>query len=247
MLKEAIEKIVSLAKPGMYEINGDTYATEDLVRIAPYTERPEKTSFTSLDGVVKAIKAEINRAEIAKPVFVNVAAHDSVVVFTTFRSDNLERDYLYIAKPMLPERFNRWSSHDDAIIMLRSQFIQSEDIAYLLDLLSRISNEDTVTSDDNGLTQKVSATTGIAIRAYAEIRPRVTLAPFRTFLEVGQPESEFILRLKAGNRESGAQPQIGLIEADGGAWKLAAKSNIANYFRAHLDDLIESGAVIVTE
>ena len=46
------------------------------------------------------------------------------------------------------------------------------------------------------------------------------LRPYRTFKEIDQPESQFLLRLN----ENG---NIGLFEADGGMWKLEAKKSIA--------------------
>lgn len=247
MLKEAIEKIVSLAPPKTFEINGDTYTTENMHRVAPHIDRPGKIGFSSLDGVVQAIQTEIERDEVTKPLFVNVESHKAVLVYTTYRHDNLERDFLYTASPDLPAKFSEWSDQEDAIIMLRSQFIPNKGTEYLLDLLSRISDNDSVSSEDNGVTQKTSATTGIALKKIENIKPRVALAPFRTFLEVEQPESEFLLRIKPGNKEHNIPPQVGIIEADGGAWKLAAKHNIADYFREHLAELIKQKQVVVAE
>lgn len=40
---------------------------------------------------------------------------------------------------------------------------------------------------------------------------------------------------------------IGFFEADGGIWKLEAKKNIADYFKANLADLIEAGKVVVMQ
>lgn len=73
-------------------------------------------------------------------------------------------------------------------------------------------------------------------RAGADDAPR----PFCTFLEVEQPESEFLLRV---DPDEG----IGFFEADGGIWKLEAKKNIADYFKANLADLIEAGKVVVMQ
>ena len=73
-----------------------------------------------------------------------------------------------------------------------------------------------------------------------EVKPRVLLRPFRTFLEVEQPESEFLLRV---HPEEG----IGFFEADGGIWKLEAKKNIADYFNTNLADLIEAGKVVIMQ
>lgn len=245
MIKEAIEKIVSLVTPEVYTIGEDTYTTNNnMRRVKPHIDKPPVIDFSSLDSIVKAIEGELWRDEITKPVFVNVLAHDGVRVFTTYRGDDMSRDTLYTASPNLPHAFNPWNSHDDMIIALRSQFIPGEDVDYLLDLLARISKDDGVSSEDNGVSQKVTATAGVALKANVNLKPRVTLAPFRTFLEVEQPASEFILRLKDVEDDA---PMVGIIEADGGAWKLAAKKNIAKYFRAHLSRLIDKNIVIVTE
>ena len=247
MIKAALEYLNKLATPQTYEINGDTYATVGMSRVAPHIDRPDEIKFHSLDSITQAIKTEIDREEIPKPLFVSVNRHDLVEVFTTYRTDNMKRDSLYEARPELPDHFPTWSEHDDAIIMLRSRFIQNAGTEYLLELLSRVSNEDTVSSEDNGVTQKVTATKGIAMKQIYDVNGRVTLAPFRTFLEVAQPESEFILRVKQGDKEKDVPMKIGIIEADGGAWKLKAKHNIADYFRESLKDLISENLVVVAE
>lgn len=72
------------------------------------------------------------------------------------------------------------------------------------------------------------------------VRPRIKLQPFRTFLEVAQPESEFLLRVDS---EKG----IAFFEADGGIWRLEAKRNIAEYFERGLKDLIEQGKVVIMQ
>lgn len=243
MNKESIEKIVSLADPRIYNACGEEFTNDpNMRRLEKHIDRPETIDFYSLDGVVQAITTEINRDEIETPLFVCVQSNKRVSVFTTYRKDNMQRDVLYTANAMLPEPFQTWSEHDDCIIQLRSRFVPNDDTSYLLDLLSRISNEDSVSSDDNGVTQKVTASTGVMMKKNENVKGRVVLAPFRTFMEVEQPESEFILRIKQGDT-----PKIGIIEADGGAWKLAAKHNIADYFRAELADLIAENKVVVAE
>lgn len=89
-----------------------------------------------------------------------------------------------------------------------------------------------------GVTQTVEARQGVALNALVEVKPRIQLQPFRTFLEVPQPESEFLLRVDPNEG-------IGFFEADGGVWKLEAKRNIADYFEKNLKDLIEAGKVVV--
>lgn len=70
------------------------------------------------------------------------------------------------------------------------------------------------------------------------MKPRVPLRPYRTFQEVEQPESEFLLRLdEEGN--------IGLFEADGGMWKLTARQTVKAFLEKELSGLIAADAVYV--
>ena len=56
-----------------------------------------------------------------------------------------------------------------------------------------------------------------------------SLAPYRTFLEVEQPESDFVLRV---NKEA----KLALFEADGGFWKLEAVRLVKEYLSDNLKD-----------
>ena len=127
---------------------------------------------------------------------------------------------------------------EKAIIELRSRFAPGEGVDYLLDLLSRISKENGVITNDNGVSQTVEARQGVALKTMERLKPRVPLRPFRTFQEVEQPESEFLLRMdEEGN--------IGLFEADGGMWKLTARQTVKAFLEAKLADLVASGAVFI--
>lgn len=145
-----------------------------------------------------------------------------------------------LAKADAPGLRTGFRGREVALIELRSLCIPNEGTAYLLDLLSRMTNENSVSTNDNGVTQTVEARQGVALNAVVEIKPRVMLRPFRTFLEVEQPESEFLLRV---DPDEG----IGFFEADGGIWKLEAKKNIADYFLKNMGDLIDAGKVVVMQ
>ena len=236
MLKEAIEYLVSLKENKTYTINGEEYSDHPLIRINPLVHRPENINVTGLDSIVKLIDAELRMAQ-AKPLFVRVDGPTEVSVFTTY-DDQMHRDFIYRAVCDVPGVKTGYMDYESFIIALRSKFIPNEDVNYLLDLLSRINKENGVTTSDNGITQTVEARSGVSLKQTVAIKPRVTLAPYRTFLEVPQPESEFVLRLSGDG-------DIGLFEADGGMWKLAAKKNIADYFAEKLKIDIEHGLVVV--
>ncbi len=235
MLAKFVEKIMELRKTQTFEIHGETYSTEKLHRVAPHVDRPEAIRICGLNSICKLIREEMDM--IGTTLMVEVTDYETVNVFTTLL-DDLSRDKLYVAKADVPGFSTGFRNAEEAIIQLRSLFIQNEGSAYLLDLLSRINTEQGVTTSDNGVTQTVTARQGIALSEKVAIKPRVSLQPFRTFLEVAQPESEFLLRLNE-------QGNVGLFEADGGVWKLEAKRNVAAYFERELKDLIDAGRVVV--
>lgn len=236
MLEKALKYLVSLKDNKTYEFHGDIYSDHELHRVAPHVDRPDTVTVNGLDSIVHMVRCELDMFE-NKPAFIRIIDHRKVEVLTAL-DDHMGRDKPYIALCDAPEFRPGWYTQDEAIIKLRSEFAETEDVAYLLDLCSSVNRNEGVSSEDNGVSQTVSARRGVALKVNVDVRPRVTLAPFRTFMEVDQPASEFILRLDNDLR-------IGLIEADGGRWKMEAKQNIYSFFTTFLNDEIENGSVVV--
>lgn len=67
----------------------------------------------------------------------------------------------------------------------------------------------------------------------------VKLKPYRTFYEVEQPESEFLLRLSDDGK-------VGFFEADGGMWEMTARRTIKEYLEKALEKEIGENRVVVT-
>ena len=111
------------------------------------------------------------------------------------------------------------------MIGVASKFAATLDREYVLQMASCLTNEATQLNEDDGFTQKATIKAGMKNAAIVTIKPTVDLAPFRTFPEVGQPVSPFVFRARTG--EGG--PQLMLVEADGGRWKLAAIKVIQEY------------------
>ena len=236
MLKERINRIVELAAPTTYEIEGRTYSSETLRRIDPPKYKPEPITVTGLDSICKLVQNEAKA--VGRKIFIRIAAYNKVTVFSTY-DDQYERSYLYRCEADTPSvTVDRYLGYENAVIELRSLYIPNEGSEYLLKLLGSITSESKVTSSDNGVTQTVEAKSGISLLQNVQVKSRVKLRPFRTFIEVEQPESEFLLRISGDGK-------IGLYEADGGAWKLEATRNVAAYFEKELNDLIKTGDVVV--
>lgn len=235
ILADFVDKIISLKDPRIIDYAGDKWANQRFERIEPHVDRPSTYEVSGLDSVVQLIRKEIDQA--GGFVFVRVSSAANVWVSTTYQPD-MSRNTLYRAQADVPGFRQGFREREKAIIELRSLFIPGEGTRYLLDLLSKMSVEKGATTTDNGVTQEVETKAGIALKQKTEIKPRVMLTPFRTFLEVKQPESEYLLRIDEEGR-------IGLFEADGGVWQLEAKQNVKAYMENALKDLIEAGKVVV--
>lgn len=238
MLKAFAQYLVGLKENKIYEIGDQTYSDHALERIAPYVARPREIEVNGLDSIVNLVINEVSKMpDDAMPIFIRVESPRDVTVFSGLDGD-MKRNFLYRAVCDAPDFREGFREYEKAIIELRSKFIQNEGTNYLLDLLSRISKENGVTTSDNGVTQTVEARSGIALKAKETIKPRVELIPYRTFTEVSQPASEFLLRLDdKGN--------VGFFEADGSAWKLEAKTRISNYFKNAFSAIRFSDNVVI--
>jgi len=127
--------------------------------------------------------------------------------------------------------FGQFMRIPEFIIDLQAYFAETEDVKKILGLVSNIKAEQGQTYQDNGFAQTVTAkrSTGSSMVESVLVPNPVTLRPFRTFLEIEQPESSFVFRLSSGGEDQ--PPQCALFEASGGAWKLDAIQKIAAWIR----------------
>lgn len=235
MIKEAMQYLVSQVENKIYEIDGRTYTQDSLTLVEEPRYRPSVIKVQGLESIVSLIYTEID--VLNAPLFVEVTGHKTVSVYSTY-NNRFERQDLYHAVSDMPDFGFGWKEYQEAMISFRSQFIQDGDVSYILDLLSKISDENSVKTEDNGLSQSVQINKGVMLKGTAIVKPIVKLTPYRTFKELEQPESEFLLRLDEGGR-------VGLFEADGGMWKLEAKKRIADYFKKELAGFVDTNSVVV--
>ena len=231
-----IERIVTENKVQVIEANGRTFATKDLVEIMPRKDVAKEIRFSDLSSIVEIVKREMERFVL--PIYINIETEKSVSVITSLDTEKeREKPYSAVAEG---SRFNFGSGYDYErfVIAIRSQFIQTPNTANLLQLLKKVSNIESVETSDDGITQSVVAKQGAMLASDVKISPIIRLAPFRTFIEVEQPDSDFLFRISDRN-------VFALYEADGGAWKIKAKKNIRAFFEATLGDEIKTGSVVI--
>lgn len=223
--REFIEKIEDMTGPKVIVTPQGAFSDKDLYRIE--NKLADTIVLSSLSGLAEMIKQEINEYNL--PLFVRATSAERVHVFGAIR-DDMQRETPYTATA----KFNRFDfdsyiSIENMIICLKSRFAPTEDRDYLVQLLGNITDQQSVQTKDDGITQSATVKSGIQLVGEQRIKPIVTLRPYRTFLEIKQPESDFLIRLKDG--------RAALFEADGGAWEREAVKNIADKLRELLEDV----------
>lgn len=240
MFKEAIAHIqATAAKPVVKEIEGVTYLIDQggrYTQVKPDLERPDSLRLTSLDALVKMVRTEASKQE--DPLYITIPDHLTAVCFGQPREElRYGRVHYYIANATdVPG----WQSDvkmgfEEMQIALRTRFQETQDMLYAMKLLSDITTGGKVTFNDNGIATSVVSQKGIALQTNEPIRPIVKLKPYRTFQEVEQPESPFLIRV--------SERGISFTEADGGMWKLTARQTIKAFLEENLADMVSTGRV----
>ena len=241
MIKEALEYIVGMRKAELLEIHGDTYSDKSLERIGKYTPRAAAIEMTTLSSLVDYIKSKVDT--MAEKMIIQVVSPTEVELFSAL-DDDRKREKLVKVVAVLPEFcFNSFTEKERFVIGLQAKFVDdpATDKALVLKFAGTVENRTIAEYGDDGVTQKASVKTGIASKGEAIVPNPVKLRPYRTFVEVTQPVSEFIFRLRDAKYEG---IECAIFEADGGAWKNAAMKEIKKYLEFELADYAEQFTII---
>lgn len=142
----------------------------------------------------------------------------------------------------IPEfEYGRFIDHETFCINVQAKFlgVPDTDKELLLKFAGTVESGSVSEYGDDGITQKATVKNGIASKMDAIVPNPVRMCPFRTFIEVPQPVSDFVFRMR--DRDG---IQCALFEADGGAWKNEAMKNVKEYLESELEDYEEQFIVI---
>ena len=240
MIKEAIDKVLSLAAPNKVEFGGQTYYDRDLTMLK--SPRPGMVSVSTLQGLADLYNSNLDGVNSGGEALVHITSPTTVEIVSK-KSDEQGRRQIW-AKSQYPTdiqkfSFGQWLNTENFIIGLQSCFQRTfiekpdgkvvGDLDYVLKVASNVSAESKVTNADDGISQNIEMAKGIVLKEQATLKSRVQLAPFRTFSEIDQPVSMFVFRV----REQNGSIHLALFEADGGRWRLDAVASIAKWLKAH--------------
>ena len=225
MLKDALEYLVSL-QPYREKIGQIEYADRPMFAVVPPRAKP--LGFQRLQGFVDhLLMPDLVGTE---GTFVHVVSPFEVQYLSKLDCDHRDRECYSLATYAIPGfKWGQFLVPDEFVIAAQCLMVDTPERARLLELVGNAAAERVVTSTDDGVSQTVAAKAGVSLKASKPINNPFVLQPHRTFAEVAQPASPFILRAKQAAENQ--MPLFALFSCDNEAWQLDAVENI----RAWLD------------
>ena len=241
-LREAFEYVTGLKEESMdvkvTEIAGKTYCNKKLVEYGqePMASEIEATTLTAMIDYIRNCRDELRRSMI-----IQVKSPTCVRLFSGLTKDR-KREFLFESSAIVPRfRFDEWYDQERFLIELQADFEVNEDILAIQKVSGNVEAKTTANYGDDGVTQKTTIKQGIASKADVLVPNPVTLIPYRTFLEIDQPESQFVFRIK----DSGGEPVFKIVEAEGGLWRNEAMAKIKLYLEDELEGQLQDDSITI--
>lgn len=238
--REALEYAVELSKPEVLEVSGRTFTSKQVHEVQKEV-LASGMKCSTLDAVCQYLNANIDNLDY--DMIVHVASPTSVEVYSQLNGDR-KRENVIGAEAILPEfPFGRFLDREDFNIQMQTKFVQEgTDYVSVMAYVGTAEHGTIAQYSDDGVSQKAVVKTGLTQKEECLVPNPVTLRPYRTFVEVEQPESLFVFRMADA---SGDGIKAALFEADGKSWRNVAMKNIQAYLKEKLSDLITKGKLIV--
>lgn len=228
----------------VYVIDGHQYVEQNgkITRLDPPAQSwPSPFKVHTLTGLAEYIDRNRDELNFANCVL-HVEGPETVRLASKVTGEEFRRTrFLYVEAENWDRfaalkffEFGRYFDVETFIIALQALFEASSVKSELLGILGNLSDDEVVNTLDDGMSQQTVVKAGITRVGNATLPNPITLAPYRTFPEVAQPESPFILRLKKG--AASGKLGVALFEADGGAWKNSAIESVATWLSENVPD-----------
>ncbi len=245
-IKDALKYAVDLSsgQEVIYEVDGQTFydnSKASLRNLFPI-DYAAQLEVNSLTGLTQYLLSCFDQESKAQPdeLLVHVESPTRVVVYSQLNEER-KRESLIVAQAELQKYpYDRFMDQERFVINIQSLFDRTDDAEAVLRFASAIRIDDSADVTDNGVTQTATVKTGAKTVAEGRVPSPASLRPYRTFLEVEQPEGQFIFRIND-------RGECALFEADGGLWKYHAKESIENYLSDALSELINKNKITIIQ
>lgn len=165
MIREAMQYLADLVEEKnkilTAEINGSIYTERNLKRVSEYVAQCECMELKNLNSLIQNIRVNLQKEAHNLPLILNVS-ENQVDVWSSYDC-NKDREHIFRAKAQVPIiDFNHYMSVENMIIQLQTCFLESENKSNLIELISRLSQKQEISIEDDGITQRVTAIEGVA-------------------------------------------------------------------------------------
>lgn len=187
--------------------------------------------FTS-DGLIDWIKADTDKLFSAENPPALVVVDSPTRVSVTSHAQGASKDRITYAQceynaPRIS--YDQYMDSESMFVAIQTCFEPDSNRDIVLKIVNNLTEEQSMQTSDDGISQRVNIKSGVAAIDKTIFKNPAYLRPMRTFTEVAQPMSPFVVRFKEGK-------QAALFQADGGKWKMEAVRNIGNYLKEKLAD-----------
>ena len=245
MIKSALEYIIGLSRPNTEAVNGEIYSDKPLHRI-PNELTASPLAVHTLSAVRDYIESGADECaesedSMERRFVIHVEDYNRVKLYRELNTDKARENLLSAVYDAPAFPFGRFMDVETFIINMQTHFAQTEMRDELVKLVGTVTTDNGVTLADDGMTQRVTARSGVSLVKQVSVPNPVVLAPYRTFTEVEQPKSPFVFRI----RQTGDEVQAALFAADADAWKHEAIANIRDWFEQHIPQELREDVIIL--
>lgn len=223
---DAVQAIKDSVKTETIQVGGREFVTRPVFE-SPKEPEASGLRINTLQGIVDYLKSTIDEQWLGS-LALHIESPFNVSLVSALFGRKQREEYVTaeLANLFSGEfRFGQYIDVEPFIIGVYSLFDQNNGSENIIKIVGNLRQVKEQNDTDDGFSQKVVVANGITQVGNAVVQNPFTLIPYRTFREVAQPPSPFILRLTGGDK-----PKAALFEADGGQWKLEAIKNIKAFF-----------------
>jgi hypothetical protein len=232
------------AKERVTEIGEQPFSTTELIAVEPPCEpAPEILTVSSLLALADYLLNNPDGLPLPECVL-HIESPTSVALRSKLLGYHKQRFHYVRAVAAWTDpafRFGIYQPHADFVTGLMSLFTDAGDRGMLMQMIRRIQMTSSVQVGDDGVTQSVEAKKGVSLVEDMALPPQVQLAPYRSFPEIEQPTSAYLLRARF---TEGRGFEVALFDADGGWWRIEAVRRIRNWLAEALTDAAAEPQII---
>lgn len=253
MIKEAIEYIINLGQPKVLELDPakTLRSTKPLYQITNTAIKPLLSySLNSIIDFISAYHKPITaiesflESEDMKKASDNINQNRYIINIVSYQEVHLlsylvdkwnHRELHLKVSSDIEENYSPSNlTVEELLIYLKTHFVQSNKIEELTKIFGNLSSSNVKHVADDGFAQSVEVQKRINFNESTKVPPISKLEKIRTFIEIKQPSSMFLIRLKDGP----SSIQCTVKETIYSEWKIEAVSRIKKYLS---DELKEAG------